>query len=342
MKNKPGFGVIGCGRIGKMHAENLLRRSTDVQFIAAADPFADSLQQWAESVGIPKLTADYRDVIDDPAIDAVVICSPTDSHVDYIIECARAGKHILCEKPISLDVKKTKEALSIVEKAGVALQIGFQRRFDTNAQTIHRAVASGEIGTVHMVRITSRDPAPPPISYIESSGGIFVDMMIHDLDMARFLAQSEISEVYATGACLVDSAIGTAGDIDTAIVTLKFENGALGVINNSREAVYGHDQRIEVFGSKGSAESDNRTEAEVVVRTVNGVNGQKPLWFFVERYKEAYVSELDSFLDSVTGGKPVPVNGTDGVNSVIVGLAAGESLRKNQPVTISEFEKQFR
>ncbi|MCK4514737.1 MAG: Gfo/Idh/MocA family oxidoreductase, partial [Spirochaetaceae bacterium] len=226
MKERITFGILGGGRIGKMHAENLLFGLPNTRLAAVADPYADTITEWAGEVNLPKLTADAEEVIADPRIDAVIICSPTDTHAEYIIQCAEAGKHILCEKPISFDVKRTMEALRIVESSGVKLQIGFNRRFDTNAQEIPKAVSSGRIGDPHIVRITSRDPAPPPISYIEVSGGIFVDMMIHDFDMARFVSCSEVTEVYATGACLIDPKIGEAGDVDTAMVVLKFENGA--------------------------------------------------------------------------------------------------------------------
>ena len=341
MKERITFGILGGGRIGKMHAENLLFGLPNTRLAAVADPYADTITEWAGEVNLPKLTADAEEVIADPRIDAVIICSPTDTHAEYIIQCAEAGKHILCEKPISFDVKRTMEALRIVESSGVKLQIGFNRRFDTNAQEIYKAVSSGRIGDPHIVRITSRDPAPPPISYIEVSGGIFVDMMIHDFDMARFVSCSEVTEVYATGACLIDPKIGEAGDVDTAMVVLKFENGAVGVIDNSRAAGYGYDQRVEVFGSKGSVESDNRTNSQVKVRNQDGVTGQKPLWFFVERYKDAYVFEIESFVEAVVNDKEIAVTGDDGLKSVLIGLAATESLHANKPVALKDFVRQF-
>lgn len=341
MEQKLTFGIFGGGRIGKMHAENLLFSVPEVRLKTVADPFADNLTDWARSVGLPELTKDHREIIDDPEIDAVIICSPTGTHADYIIESARAGKHVLCEKPISFDVKKTKEALKIVEKAGVKLQVGFNRRFDSNAQKIHNAVAKSHIGDVHIVRITSRDPAPPPYSYIESSGGIFVDMMIHDFDMARFISMSEVTEVYASGAVLIDPSFEKAGDVDTALVMLKFANGAIGVIDNSRQAVYGYDQRMEVFGSKGSIEGDNKTEAQITVRNESGIIGEKPHWFFIERYFEAYLEEVREFCTAILEDKPVLVDGMDGLKPVIIGLAATESLKTGKPVKVADFEKRF-
>jgi myo-inositol 2-dehydrogenase / D-chiro-inositol 1-dehydrogenase len=341
MKDRITFGVLGGGRIGKMHAENLLFSLPKARLAAVADPFADTIAEWAEDVGVPKLTPDAKEVISDPEIDAVIICSPTDTHADYIIECAEAGKQILCEKPISFDVKRTKEALKVARDAGVKLQIGFNRRFDTNAQQIHKAVASGKVGEPHIVRITSRDPAPPPISYIEVSGGIFVDMMIHDFDMSRFISCSEVTEIYATGACLIDPKIGEAGDVDTALVTLKFANGAVGVIDNSRAAGYGYDQRMEVFGSKGSVESDNRTESQVIVRNDEGVTGQKPLWFFVERYKDSYLFEIEGFIEAVINNTDVAISGEDGLKAVLIALAATESRVSGKPVVYEEFIRKF-
>lgn len=335
------LGVIGGGRIGKMHAEHILSAIPGVTLTAVADPLADNLGDWAAQVGVPRLTKDHMDLVRDPEIDAIVICSPTETHAPFIIDCARAGKHILCEKPISFDIGKTREALRTVEEAGVKLQIGFNRRFDSNAQKIRRAVTDGRVGDPQIVRITSRDPAIPPASYVQVSGGIFVDMMIHDFDMARFVTGDEVVQVYAGGACLIDPLFREAGDVDTAIVTLTFAGGTLGVIDNSRQAVYGYDQRIEVFGSKGSVESDNRTAAEVVVRGEEGISSEKPLWFFIERYHEAYLEEIRQFRDAILEDKPVPVDGMDGLKPVIIGLAATESLKTGVPVSIAEFEKRL-
>ncbi len=220
------------------------------------------------------------------------ICSSTDTHAQIIEEAAEAGKQIFCEKPIALDLAKIDHALAAVERAGVKLQIGFNRRFDPNFKRVRDAVAAGEIGTPHVLRITSRDPRPPPIAYVKVSGGIFLDMTIHDFDMARYLVGSEVESVYAAGAVLVDPEIGKAGDIDTTIITLQFANGVLGAIDNSRKAVYGYDQRVEVFGSAGMVACSNDLPNSAVVSNAGGVHGALPLFFFVERYTESYIAEM--------------------------------------------------
>jgi len=248
---KVNIGIIGVGRIGKLHAGNLKYQVPGVKVLAVADIFEESAQQVAAQLEIPGAEKDYRVLLENKDIDAVVICSSTDTHAQIISEAAEAGKHIFCEKPIALDIDKIDQAITAVKKAGVKLQVGFNRRFDPSFKKAKDLVASGKIGTPHLLRITSRDPEPPPISYIKVSGGIFLDMMIHDFDMARYLLDQEVVELMAVGNCLVDPAIGEAGDIDTAIVTLKYEGGAWGTIDNSRKAVYGYDQRIEIFGSEG-------------------------------------------------------------------------------------------
>jgi myo-inositol 2-dehydrogenase/D-chiro-inositol 1-dehydrogenase len=218
----------------------------------------------------------------------------------------------------------------------VKLQVGFNRRFDHNFRRVHELVRSGALGHPHLVRITSRDPAPPPPEYVKVSGGIFLDMTIHDFDMARYLSCSEVVEVYAHGAVLVDPAIGEAGDVDTAVVTLSFANGAIGVIDNSRRAVYGYDQRVEVFGSKGCASCGNDTPSSVVVASEQGVQGDKPLYFFLERYRQAFIDEMKAFFRALTEDTPTPVGGVDGLKPILIGLAAKRSLAEHRPVKVSE------
>jgi myo-inositol 2-dehydrogenase/D-chiro-inositol 1-dehydrogenase len=261
-------------------------------------------------------------------IDAVIICSSTDTHAQIIAEAAKAGKHIFCEKPIALDLKKIDEAIAAVEKAGVKLQVGFNRRFDPSFRKAKKMVAEGKIGTPHLVRISSRDPEPPPISYIKVSGGIFLDMMIHDFDMARYLLDQEVTELMAIGNCLVDPAIGKVGDIDTAIVSLKYEGGALGAIDNSRQAVYGYDQRIEVFGSKGCIVVGNKKPTEVEVSGAQDVKSDKPVFFFIERYTESYLAEMEEFIRCIKEDTEPLVSGFDGKMAVLMGYAAKESLIK--------------
>ena len=270
------LGLIGAGRIGRVHAESLTRRIGNVHLRAVTDLFTEAAQTCAKDFQIPHVYTDHRAILDDPQIDAVVICSATETHTQFIVDAAQAGKHIFCEKPIALDLAKIDAALAAVEKAGVKLQIGFNRRFDANFRHLHEIVQSGGIGQVQLLQITSRDPAPPPISYIKGSGGIFLDMTIHDFDMARYLVGDEVEEVYAMGGVMVEPAIGQAGDIDTAVITLRFKGGAIGIINNSRQAVYGYDQRAEVFGSKGAVEAGNNLPHNTRHSTAQSVESPKP------------------------------------------------------------------
>ncbi|MCY6369441.1 inositol 2-dehydrogenase [Clostridium ganghwense] len=333
------LGIIGAGRIGKVHAESINKYVVDAEVKSIADPFMnEEISKWAENMGIKNTYKDYKEILNDTEIDAVLVCSSTDTHSQISIEAARAGKHIFCEKPIDHDVEKIKEVLREVEKAGVKYQVGFNRRFDHNFRAIKETVQSGKIGAPHIIKVTSRDPEAPPIDYVRVSGGMFLDMTIHDFDMIRFLSGSEVEEVYAMGNVLVDPAIGEAGDIDTAIVTLKLANGALGVIDNSRQAAYGYDQRAEVFGSKGSVAVTNDTGSRAVISTQEGVAAEKPLHFFLERYMQAYAEEIKEFIAAVVNDTEVPVNALDGLKPVLIGLAAKKSIQEGRPVKISEIE----
>lgn len=333
-------GVIGAGRIGKVHSENIATFVPEVEIKVVADPFMDcETENFLKSkCRVSCVSKDAEDVINDKDIEAVLICSSTDTHAKYIIEAAKAGKHIFCEKPIDYDIKKVHEAIDAAKEAGVKLQIGFCRRFDHNHKGVYDVVKAGKIGKVHMIKISSRDPEPPPISYVKVSGGIFYDMMIHDFDMARFLAGSEAVEVYTQGSVLVDPAIGEAGDVDTAIVTVRFESGALAVIDNSRKAVYGYDQRVEVFGSEGCVRNENDVQNTVVIsdeKRTSYENTYKIMW---NRYTGAFVSEIKAFVDSVNNDKETPVTGMDGLYPVLMAAAATKSLREGKPVKISEVE----
>ncbi|MBW4839524.1 MAG: inositol 2-dehydrogenase [Paenibacillaceae bacterium] len=336
--DKVRIGVIGAGRIGKIHVDNL-RRLQQAEVVAISDLYADAeLEEWAKEREIPIVTADSNAIIHHPDIDAVFICSSTDSHVPLIKSAARSGKHIFCEKPISMDILQTEEALEEVRRAGVKLQVGFNRRFDHNFRRVREHVESGAIGDVHLIKITSRDPSPPPESYIAVSGGIFMDMMIHDFDMARYLSGSEVEEVFAYGGVLVDPVFAKYEDVDTAVVTLRFANGALGVIDCSRQAAYGYDQRAEAFGTLGAASADNDHANTVALSTSKGVQGDKPLHFFLERYNEAYVLETQQFVDCVLSGNSVPVNGEDGWQAERIARAAKLSLRERRIVKLSELD----
>src|SRR5437868_1020828 len=281
-------GVLGVGRIGKIHSENLAAGIPGAELAVLADVFPDELKAVAARLGVSRMATDYRDVINDPGINAVVICTPTNTHYQIILDAAAAGKHIFCEKPVELSIEKIKAINEAVAKHKVQLMVGFNRRFDPNFAKVREMVASGKIGKPQILRITSRDPSPPPENYIRSSGGIFLDMTIHDFDMARYLVGSEVTEVYAKAAVLVDSVFEKADDWDTAVVTLTFENGALGSIDNSRKAIYGYDQRVEVFGSEGMVTVKNNAPNTHVYSDQTGIHSALPLNFFMERYKESY------------------------------------------------------
>ena len=328
MSRKLRIGVIGAGRIGKLHSNNLVSRVPNAELVAISDVYEPAAKELAEKLNVPNYYNDYHKILEDPTIDAVFICSSTDTHSPISIEAAKAGKHIFCEKPIDHDLDKIKAVLEEVKKAGVKYQVGFNRRFDRNFKHVHEVVKNGGIGDVQIVKVTSRDPEAPPLSYVKVSGGIFVDMTIHDFDMVRYLSGSEVEEVSAVGACLVNPEIGQAGDVDTCIITLKFANGALGVIDNSRQAVYGYDQRIEVFGSKGCITADNETPNNTTYYTADGVMKEKPLWFFLERYNDAFIAEENSFVDACLNGTDTVVGAFDGLQPVLIAIAAKESCEK--------------
>jgi myo-inositol 2-dehydrogenase / D-chiro-inositol 1-dehydrogenase len=329
--------VIGAGRIGQLHAENLAMRIPSAKLIGIADVNVPAAKTCAERCGIDTVWSHYEDALASAA-DAVVICSSTDTHAKIIEEAAAAGKHIFCEKPIDHDLGKIDRALNAVRKAGVKLQIGFNRRFDPNFRQIKQNVESGAVGELHIVRITSRDPAPPPIEYVKVSGGMFFDMTIHDFDMARFITSSDVERVYAVGAVKVDKRIGEAGDIDTAVITLEMKSGAIVTIDNSRQAIYGYDQRLEVFGSKGVAAAENNTPHRTVIGDASGFHQPLPLNFFMDRYTESYVQEMREFVQAVLSKTETPVTGDDGRAPVVIAMAATKSLKEARPVALSEIE----
>jgi myo-inositol 2-dehydrogenase/D-chiro-inositol 1-dehydrogenase len=332
------IGLIGAGRIGRLHAEHLVTRIPAARLLMIADVHEESARQCAQQLGVAGVAGDYRAVLENDDIQAVLICSATDTHAEMIEAAARAGKHIFCEKPIALSLPTIDRALAAVEQAGVKLQIGFNRRFDANYRRVRSSIEQGEIGEVALLHIISRDPAPPPIAYIRSSGGIFLDMTIHDFDMARFLSGSEVEEVYASGAVRVDPAIGEAGDLDTVLVVLKFANGAIGTIDNSRRATYGYDQRVEVLGSAGAISTGNNYPNTAILSDGQSVRRDLPLHFFLERYTESFVAELKVFVDAVLRDLPAPVTGADARAPVAIGLAARKSYDEHRPVRLSEID----
>lgn len=333
------IGVIGAGRIGRLHAEHLAFRIPGANLSAIADVNRAAAEACAGQCNIPALYEDYHGLLNDSAIEAVAICSSSDTHSQIIEEAAAAGKHIFCEKPIELDLGKIDKALAAVEKAGVKLQIGFNRRFDPNFRHVHETVSAGKIGKPHILRITSRDPAPPPIEYTKVSGGLFLDMTIHDFDMARYLIGSEVTSVYATGGVMVDPRIGEVGDIDTAVTVLRFANGVIATIDNCRRAVYGYDQRVEVFGAEGSISVENERPHRATLSNRDGVHTALPLHFIMERYTASFIAEMSAFVDCLLQDTKPPVTGIDGRMAVVLGLAAMRSYEQDRPVALSDFDE---
>ncbi|MBM3190252.1 MAG: inositol 2-dehydrogenase [Chloroflexi bacterium] len=329
-------GIIGAGRIGRVHAKNLSTCVAGATPRMIADPDLDAAREVAAACRIPEAIADYHELLASREIAAVVICSPTDTHTTIIIEAASAGKHIFCEKPIDHTLAGTDRALEAVARAGVKLQVGFNRRFDANAVRVRQAVENGEIGAPHLLHIISRDPYPPPIAYIKASGGLFADMTIHDFDMARFLIRSEVEEVYVAAGVLVDPAIGQAGDLDTAVIVLRFANGAIGTIDNSRRAVYGYDQRLEVFGSKGAIRTENNHPNAAVISERACIRRDLPHHFFMDRYAESFVAEMAAFVRAVESDAPTPVTGYDARRAMAMALAARRSHDERRAVSLSE------
>ena len=329
------LGIIGAGRIGKVHCESIGRYVKDAVVACVADPFMNAeTEKTVKALGAEKVTKDYREILADKSIDAVLICSSTDTHAKISIEAIEAGKHVFCEKPVDHDVDKILEVKAALAKSNVKYQVGFNRRFDHNFEAVRDAIASGKIGHLDVLKICSRDPGAPPVEYIKVSGGIFLDMTIHDFDMVRFLSGDEVESVYAVGGVTVDKAIGEAGDIDTAIITMKLKGGTLAVIDNCRRATYGYDKRAEAFGALGQVAIANDCKSSAVISDANGVTAEKPLYFFLERYMQAYVKEITEFVDCIVNDKPVSVGIEDGLQAVAIGIAAKKSLETGMPVKL--------
>src|SRR5512136_634383 len=335
MTRRVKIAVIGTGRMGSVHARNIVRQVPEANLVAVCDIRLEVAQAVADELGIQRVVKDYHDLLDDREIEAILIASSTNTHAFIMKDVAAAGKHIFCEKPLALELDKIDEALAAVEKAGVKLQVGFNRRFDKSFQRVHELVDSGQIGRPCILRITDRDPDFPAMEFLRVSGGIFLDLAIHDFDMVRFQL-GEAVEVYAAGGVLLDPKLNEFGDIDTDVVILKFANGALGTIDNSRKAVYGYDQRLEVFCSNGTAIADNEAETTAVKGNRDGFLSAKPPYFFMQRYAPCYVEEVRQFIECVREDKPTPTTGSDGRAAVVLGHAAWKSLRENRPVKLSE------
>ncbi len=331
------FGIIGAGRLGKIHTMNLMRIS-GVKVKVIADPQLEAIKEWTDNLGIPKVVPDWHSVINDPEINAVVITSPTTFHAEMITAAANAGKHVFTEKPLSHDLASAKKVLALLEKTDVKVQVAFNRRFDHNYKKIRDFVASGQIGEIHLIRITARDPFLPNIEFVKKSGGIFFDFFIHEFDNIRFVTNSEVEEVYAGGSVRWDPEIKNAGDYDTAFAVLKMKCGTLCVIDSSRQAVYGYDQRMEVFGSKGRITSLNDRETNVELKNHETVTMDKPLPNFQKRYADSFNAEMQDFVRCLVENKTPLVTPKDGYKAILIAEAATRSARENRTIKIEELE----
>lgn len=328
-------GVLGAGRIGRLHARLIAREVPGLALGAIFDVDPETAAAVAGELGA-EVAPSGEELMTSPATDATAICTSTDTHVDLLLGATAVGKPVFLEKPLSLDLAEVDRALEAAERAGIYLQLGFNRRFDPGHASVRAAIASGEVGELHLLRISSRDPGPPPLDYIRVSGGIFLDMTVHDFDMARFLTGSEVEEVCAVGEVRVDPEIGAAGDLDTVVVTMRHADRTLTTIDNSRRAAYGFDQRLEAFGSAGMAVSANPLRHQGSLTTHAGTRTEPLPHFFLERYVPSYVAQWAAFEEAVRSGSPPPVTGRDGRAALVLGLAAWRSVRDARPVRTAE------
>ncbi|MCB2103695.1 MAG: inositol 2-dehydrogenase [Rhodobacteraceae bacterium] len=326
-------GLLGAGRIAGVHATAISSHPGST-LVAVSDINADAAGKLAAQYGAEARATDA--IINDPAIDAVLIATSTDTHSDLIERATGAGKAVLCEKPVDLSLDRARACQKTAAATGKPVMIGFNRRFDPNFGALKAASDKGEIGKAELLSITSFDPAPPPLAYVKVSGGLFRDMMIHDFDMANFIMGAAPVSVFAAGSSIVDPGIGAAGDVDTAVVTLSYADGRVAVIKNSRRAVYGYDQRVELLGSEGLLQAQNMLENTIVKSTAQGVTGAKPTYFFLERYMPAYAAEWGAFVAAVTSGAAVPVSLADGVAALAMAEAATRSARTGLPVRLAD------
>ncbi len=335
------IGIIGLGRIGKVHIKSISTKINTAKVIAAADPFLnDEMRSFAKEFGIDNLSLDYKDILNNPEVDAVMVCSSTDTHANISAEAIRAGKHVFCEKPVDHSLEKIRLVEDALKENPVKFQVGFNRRYDHNFAAVREAVLLGKVGEVHITKITSRDPNPPSAEYAKVSGGMLLDMTIHDFDMVRFLTGAEPVKIYVEPAVLVDKAIGEAGDIDTAVITMQMSDGSIAVIDNSRKASYGYDQRAEVFGSLAMAATKNDTASTCVISSESGIMGEKPLYFFLERYMDSFALEVKEFVEAIENDKPIKTGIEDGLRAVAIALAGNISIKEKRTVEISEVLKK--
>jgi len=331
---KVNIAIFGVGRIGKIHLKNLLR-FPGVSVVAVADthyPAEDFKKEFKDVF----FSSNPDEVLAMPEVEAVLICTPTSSHAPMIELALKSGKHIFCEKPVDLSLERTKALVDMANQSSVKLMLGFNRRFDPDFLQARRSIEAGRIGDIQIIKITSRDPGLPPLDYIKNSGGLFMDMAIHDFDMARYMMGKEVKEVYSRGLVLVDKQVGEVGDVDTALTTLIFEDDTYAVIDNSRKAIYGYDQRLEVFGNKGMIQVDNNQHNRNVISDADGIHHSLPLDFFMDRYAASYLNEIQFFIDALSKNEPIPVGGNDGLKATIIAVAAKKSVLEGRPVAISE------
>lgn len=329
------IGLLGMGRIGKIHFKDIQQHFPNATISAVADPFIeeDLFKKQYANIFFSKNSDDLfgrRDV------DAVLICTPTSSHADLIERAIANRKHIFCEKPMDLSLERTKKLSEMAEKADVKLMLGFNRRFDPDFMEAYKSVREGTIGDIQIVKITSRDPGLPPIDYIKNSGGLFMDMAIHDFDMARYIIGKEVVEVFSRGLVVIDKAVGEVGDIDTALTTLIFEDGTYAIIDNSRKAAYGYDQRLEIFGNEGMIQVENNLHNRNILYNEKGIHHALPLDFFMDRYAKSYLNEMKLFIDALINDKQMPVGGSDGLKATQIAYAAKISIEKSMPVKLAD------
>lgn len=336
MKRQINIAVIGTGRIGSVHTRNLVRSIHEANVVAVCDIRLDVAQAVADELGIERVVKDYHELLEDKSIEAILIATNTNTHAFIVKDAANAGKQIFCEKPLALDLESTDEVIETVEKTGVKLQVGFNRRFDKSFKQVREVVASGEIGTPCMLHIVNRDPEPPSLEYAKTSGGMFLDMSIHDFDMARFQI-GEVDEIYSLGNVLITPYLKEIGDLDIDVITLRFANGVLGTIDNSRTCVYGYDQRLEVFCAKGSARADNEIINTAIVGNGTGFHSASLPYFFIQRYADGYINEVSQFLRCVRDDLPVSPTAQDSRAAVLLGMAAWEAFRQNRPIQMKQF-----
>ncbi len=327
--------LLGMGRIGKIHFRNIKQFFPNVSIVAVADPLYEE-DAFKKEFGNVFFTRNSEEAIAVPGVDAVLICTPTSSHADLLTQSARMGKHIFCEKPMDLSLERTIAIADLVKQMNVRLMLGFNRRFDPDFMQARKYVQEGKIGALQIVKIISRDPGLPSIDYLKNSGGLFMDMAIHDFDMARYIMDKKVVEIFAKGLVFVDEAVATADDIDTALTTLTFEDGTYAVIDNSRKAVYGYDQRLEIFGSGGMIQVDNNLHNRNVIYDEKGIHKALPLDFFMDRYAASYFNEMKLFLDALVNGTQMPVTSTDGVEATRIAVAARISMEEERPVKLAE------